>query len=321
VQGGRALPTDKAEVEEEEEEVEEESEVRRVEESAMAGPQEVVALEGRVEYARTLSYGRAFKAARVRRLREACMASTAPANPHRVPLVAHLALPPSTMAALPAAPPPPSPPLSTLCDSEARAAMIPSVPFCTMACASSPAKLEVPEAVGEGVTRGEGVKWRVAASALMVGVGGEDGRDVGVNTLDLVPRERVAVAERELVDAKDCVCVTDEDELAVGLIDDVTLWFPEGLVDPIVLVGSPVGKTVLDPEDEPARTLVGVTERLSDTDPLPVAPIKEGVDVEERDKRGDNEYEVVAVPVLEELGEADGREDGEREASKVELVD
>jgi hypothetical protein len=155
----------------------------------------------------------------------------------------------------------------------------------------------------------------------MVGVGREDGRDVGVNTLDLVPMERVAVAEREHVEDKDCVGMTDEDELAVRLIVDVMLWFPEGLVDPIVLVGSPVGKTVLDPEDEPAKKLVGVVERLSDTDPLPVAPTEEGVTLVERDRRGENEYEVVAVPMLEELGEADGREDGEREASKVKLVD
>ena len=66
VQGGRALPTDKAEEREEEEEKEErveESEERRVEESAMAGPQELVALEGIVENASTPLKGRAFRAA------------------------------------------------------------------------------------------------------------------------------------------------------------------------------------------------------------------------------------------------------------------
>ena len=92
-----------------------------------------------------------------------------------------------------------------------------------MACASSPAKLEVPEAVGEGVTRGVGVEGRGAASALMVGVGGEDGKEVGVDTLVLVPMERVAVAERDLVDTKECVGMADEDELAVGLTVNVML--------------------------------------------------------------------------------------------------
>ena len=52
MQGGRALPTDKdGEDGNEEEDVNDE---RRVEESEMAGPQEVVALEGRVENATTL---------------------------------------------------------------------------------------------------------------------------------------------------------------------------------------------------------------------------------------------------------------------------
>ena len=80
-------------------------------------------------------------------------------------------------------------------------------------------------------------------------------------------------------------------------------------------------KTVLDSEDEPTRKLVGVTLRLSDSDPLPVAPATEGVDEEERDGRGENEYEVVAVLMLEELGEVERRGDDEREASRVELVD
>ena len=49
VQGGRALPTEKAEAEDEEERDE-----RRVEEREMAGPQDVEAFEGRVENATTL---------------------------------------------------------------------------------------------------------------------------------------------------------------------------------------------------------------------------------------------------------------------------
>lgn len=49
VQGGRALPTEKAEAEEEDDRDE-----RRVEEREMAGPQDVEALDGRVENATTL---------------------------------------------------------------------------------------------------------------------------------------------------------------------------------------------------------------------------------------------------------------------------
>lgn len=53
-QGGRAFPTAKGEEEVDEEEEEEEREVSRVDESARAGPQEVVALKGRVEKVTTL---------------------------------------------------------------------------------------------------------------------------------------------------------------------------------------------------------------------------------------------------------------------------
>ena len=49
MQGGRALPTERADAEEDEERDE-----RRVEESEMAGPHDVEALEGRVENATTL---------------------------------------------------------------------------------------------------------------------------------------------------------------------------------------------------------------------------------------------------------------------------
>ena len=60
-----AVLTDKAKDkkgEEDEDEIVKENEERRVEESAIAGPQEVVALKGRVENPSTLSNGgRAFR--------------------------------------------------------------------------------------------------------------------------------------------------------------------------------------------------------------------------------------------------------------------
>jgi hypothetical protein len=180
------------------------------------------------------------------------MASAASATPHRVPLVAHLPpISPPTMA--------PSPPSAfMLCDTAARAAKIPSVPFCTILCTSSPAKLDVPEAVGEGVTRVEEVKGWVAASTLMVGVGGEEGKAVVVVTFELVPMDRVADAERDLVGAKDRVESADKEKWVVGLAVDVGLCLAEGLVAATVLVEQPVGIEVLDAENEPATILVGV---------------------------------------------------------------
>ena len=130
-----------------------------------------------------------------------------------------------------------------------------------MVCTSSPAKLDVPEAVGEGVTREEEVKGRVAASALMVGVGGEEGRAVGVVTFELVPMDRVAEAERDFVDTKERVESADKEKSAVGLTVDVGLCFEEGLVTATVLVGQPVDAEVLDAENEPTRILVGVAAR------------------------------------------------------------
>ena len=92
-----------------------------------------------------------------------------------------------------------------------------------MVCTSSPAKLPVPEAVGEGVTKIEAVKGGVAASTLMVGVEKEDGRGVGVAALDLMPMDGVAEVEIDPVDAKDGVCDAVGEKGAVGIAGNVAL--------------------------------------------------------------------------------------------------
>ena len=58
---------------------------------------------------------------------------------------------------------------------------------------------------------------------MMVGVGKEDGRGVGVTALDLMPMDGVAVVEIDPVDAKDGVCDAVGEKGAVGIAGNVAL--------------------------------------------------------------------------------------------------
>ena len=192
------------------------------------------------------------------------------------------------------------------------------MPLSTMIFKLFRALLVVPVAVGVGVSREEDVEERLGASTLMVKVGGEDGWGVGVADPEMVPMDRVAVVDGDSTDEKDGEAAAVEEREAVGLTFVEALCLPDRLPDSTVIVGEPEIRAVLDPDCEPAP-LVGVERRLSDASPLPVAPNIEGVDKEESDGKGEDEYEAVAEPVEEDWGENDEKGENEWIAAWVEL--
>ena len=113
--------------------------------------------------------------------------------PHKVPFEAH---------SLPGVSPAP---LSILCVTAVSAKSTSAVTCSTMDCIPSPGKLEVAEEVGEGVFLEDKVEMGVVDTKMIVEVRKEVVLEEADPSLELVPIERVAVAERVWMGATDRV--------------------------------------------------------------------------------------------------------------------
>jgi len=100
---------------------------------------------------------------------------------------------------------------------------------------------------------------------MIVGVRKELEVGEAVPSLELVPIERVAVAEKDWVGATDRVETAEKVKLVVGLTLKVPVCVTERLATATVLVGDNDTFAVVEMDDEPAKFVV------EDTHALPVA--------------------------------------------------